>query len=216
MAPKQGDTTYRVTLDKSIKDKFDQPLGRDFTFTFRTTPTPSRLSGPDGFVVMDPAAPTRCSVFSINYTKLNVRLYSVTPDDWPKWRAYHGYQEGPKTKPAPPGRLVFSKSISIRKAPNDIVETVIDLRPAVTNGHGHMILIAEPAGGVPADEDEPDVVESWIQVTKIGLDAFVDRTDLVGWVTSLKDGAPLSNVEVTLSRLTSARKVDQMGWHAWP
>src|SRR5262249_28289931 len=86
---KRGATTYRVTLDKSIKDEFNQTLGRDLTFTFRVDPLSSRFVGPDDpFVVMDPAAPTRCSVYSINYTKLAFRIYSVTPNDWPRWIAY--------------------------------------------------------------------------------------------------------------------------------
>jgi hypothetical protein len=197
---KRGNTTYRITLDKSIKDRFDQPLGRDVTLTFRIGPSPRRFIGPDDdFVVMDPAAPTRCSVFSVNYTELNARIYSVTPDDWPKWMSYQKARRDSK-RPAPPGRQVVSKTISVANSPNEIVETVIDLTPALTNGRGHLILIVEPSGGPPtdADEDAVAVTHAWIQVTSIGLDAFLDNTDLVGWATSLKDGAPLSNVDVTV------------------
>lgn len=196
---KRGDTTYRVTLDKSIKDEFNQALGRDVTLTFRVGPSAKKFIGPDEFVVMDPAAPTRCSVFSVNYTRLNVRIYSVNPNDWPGWRTYQKARRASKIPRTPPGRLVVSKTVPIRNAPNDIVGTTIDLSPALTNGRGQLILIVEPSGGTPANkDDDPEITESWIQVTNIGLDAFVDHTDLVGWVTSLKDGTPLSNVEVTL------------------
>ena len=207
---KRGDTTYRVTLDKSIRDRFDQTLDRDLTFTFRVGPNPRRFVGPtDNFTVMDPAAPTRCSVFSVNYTRLKVRMYSVAPEDWPKWAAYNAKKEESNSKLTPPGRQVVSKVIPIRIVPNEIIETVIDLSPALTNGRGQIILSVEPSGGTPVDEDdEPDITESWIQVTNIGLDAFVDRTDLVGWVTSLKDGSPLSNVDV---QLLPARVTAQSG-----
>ncbi|HEX6731869.1 MAG TPA: alpha-2-macroglobulin family protein, partial [Pyrinomonadaceae bacterium] len=198
---KHGDTTYRVTLDKSIKDQFNQTLGRDLTLTFRVGPSRRIFVGPsENFVVMDPAAPTRCSVFSINYTHLRTRIYSVTPDDWPKWIAYKKTDRG--SKATPPGRLVSTKTISVRTVPNNVVESVIDLNPALTNRLGHLILIVEPSGGPRTEEErydrELDRTESWIQVSNIGLDAFVDRTDLVGWVTSLQDGAPLSNVDVTI------------------
>lgn len=198
---KRGNTTYRVTLDKSIKDKFNQTLGRDLTFTFKVGPSQRKFVGPANFVVMDPAAPTRCSVYSVNYTRLNVKIYSVTPNDWPKWRNYQREtnDRDSKINVTPPGSLVVSKTVSIRNAPNEIVPTSIDLRPALTNGRGQLILIVEPSGGTPVDKDDDiDISESWIQVTNIGLDAFVDDTDVVGWVTSLKDGAPLSDVEVTL------------------
>lgn len=193
---KRGDTTYRVTFDKSFKDKFNQTLGRDLTLTFRVGPHPRRFVGPpNDFVVMDPASPTRCSVFSINFTELNVRLYSVTPNDWPQWAEY---RRDVKPRPSIPGRLVFSKTIPVRKAPNNIVETVVDLRPALTNGHGQMILVVEPVGGKATEEDDDAISESWIQVTDIGLDAFIDNTEAVGWVTSLRDGTPLRDVDVTL------------------
>lgn len=198
---KRGDTTYRVTLDKSIKDKFNQTLGRDLTFTFRVESLSIRFAGPDDtFVVMDPAAPTRCSVYSINYTKLAIRIYSVTPNDWPRWIAYLKARREPEIEATPPGRLIVSKTSSMRNAPNEIVETSIDLTPALTNGLGQLILIAEPSGGGKSSGGSryQPYTESWIQVTNIGLDAFVDRTDLVGWVTSLKDGSPLSNVDMTL------------------
>ena len=198
---KRGDTTYQVTLDKSIKDEFNQPLGRDLTLTFQVGPSRRRFIGPsENFVVMDPAAPTRCSVFSINYTQLKTRIYSVTPDDWPKWIAYKKDNRG--SKATPPGRLVSSKTIPVRTVPNNVVENIIDLNPALTNRRGHLILIVEPSGGPRSEEErfdhEPNRTESWIQVSNIGLDAFVDRTDLVGWVTSLQDGTPLSNVDVTI------------------
>ena len=110
---KRGDTTYRVTLDKSIKDQFNQTLGRDLTLTFKLVRSPRRFVAPDDdFIVMDPAAPTRCSVFSINYTRLKVRLYSVTPDDWPKWVSYKKERETSKQELTPPGRLVVFQNHS--------------------------------------------------------------------------------------------------------
>src|SRR4029079_8474496 len=134
--------------------------------------------GPDNFVVMDPASPRRCSVFSINYTKLDVRLYSVTPEDWPKWFYDRGADDEERLNKSARGRLVSSKAIAVRGKPNAITETNIDLSPGLTNGYGQMILIIEPSGGKPVDEDEePKISESWIQVTNIGLDAFVDHTD---------------------------------------
>jgi alpha-2-macroglobulin len=194
---KRGNTTYRVTLDKSIKDRFNQTLGRDVTFEYKVGPSPRRFAGPTkSMVVMDPAAPTRCSVFSMNFTRLDVRIYSVTPNDWPQWISYQ--RNGSRQTPRP-GKLVYSKTMSIRSGSNDVIETMIDLGPGLKNGHGQMILVVKPWGG-PAtdDDDESDDDETWIQVTDIGLDAFVDQTDLVGWVTSLKDGAQLTDVDVTL------------------
>ena len=211
----RGNTTYRVTLDKSFTDEFNQTLGKNVKVEFKVGPSGRKFAGPDNsMVVMDPAAPTRCSVFSINYTKLDVRLYSVNPADWPQWIAYQrNYRQTESAKRTPiPGKLVHSQTISVKFVPNDIVETIIDLSPALNNGHGQMIMTVKPYGGTPTDDDYSyDYLdESWIQVTDIGLDAFLDQTDLVGWVTALKDGSPLGGVEVSLlpSNLSSRSGAD--------
>ena len=39
---------------------------------------------------------------------------------------------------------------------------------------------------------------AWVQSTQIGLDAFVDNIELVGWANSLADGAPLRNVQMQI------------------
>ena len=151
--------------------------------------------------MLDPAGPPRVSVFSTNYPKLDVRLYSVTPDDWPKWIEYR--QSKTKRVTSPPGRIVVSKIIPVKTFKDEIVETSIDLSPALSGEYGQMILIVKPIGQIKKstdryDEDELDRGEAWIQRTDIGVDAFVDRTNLIAWTTSIKDGAALSGVEVAL------------------
>ena len=39
-----------------------------------------------------------------------------------------------------------------------------------------------------------------MQATQIGLDAFVDNSEMVGWATSLKDGKPISGVQMTIQQ----------------
>jgi uncharacterized protein YfaS (alpha-2-macroglobulin family) len=199
---KRGRTTYRVTLDGSIKDKFNQTLGASTTVAFNVGPAPRAFYGlGESFVVLDPAGPPQSSVYSINFTQLKVRLYSVVPEDWPRWISYRYEPSGNSGKQRqPPGRLVVSKTIPVRAKPDELVETAIDLSAALTNGYGQMILIVEPQGGMRTSEDDedPDTDAAWIQRTDIGLDAFVDHTDLIGWVTSLKDGRALGGVDLTL------------------
>jgi len=59
---KQPDTTYRVTIDKSVTDVFDQQLGKDETVTFTVGPMFPRFAlSANGFTVLDPAAPRQIS-----------------------------------------------------------------------------------------------------------------------------------------------------------
>ncbi|HEY0545192.1 MAG TPA: alpha-2-macroglobulin family protein [Pyrinomonadaceae bacterium] len=200
----KGRTTYKLTLDASLRDSFGQTLGKAQTLTFIVGSAPPTLSSSHGnFVVLDPAASARYSVYSINYNSLKVKLYKVKPEDWPAFAnymrtAYGYYDEAARKQRTLPGRLVFNKTVPVTAKPDELVETRIDLSPALEDGFGQMILVVEPTTPVKRNDYDRQTVEAWVQSTNIGLDAFVDQNDLVGWATSLTDGRPLANVEMTI------------------
>lgn len=193
-----GRTTYRITLDASLPDEFGQTLGSSESVTFRVGSARSLLSGPDRpFVTLDPLQPT-LSVYSINHNRLNVRAYTVTPDDWPAYQTYlqERYRED---RPPIPGREVMNRSLSVSGAADSLTETVIDLGEYLPNGFGHLILTIEPPDGLlDRWRGAPDNLVFWVQATQIGLDAFADPGQLLAWTTNLADGAPLSGVNVEL------------------
>jgi uncharacterized protein YfaS (alpha-2-macroglobulin family) len=193
---KRGRTSYRVMVDRSLKDMFGQTLGTDANVEFKVGAANQQLFGAgEDVVVLDPFGPAQFSVYSVNHSSLKVRLYSVTPDDWPKWTAHHDDSD----EFTPPGRLVYSRTIPVRSKPDEMVETLIDLRPALKDGLGQMVVIVEPMV-IPASDNAYDnaTIDRWIQRTEIGLDAIVDDTDLIGWATTLRDGRPLAGVELTM------------------
>ncbi|MCC6454277.1 MAG: hypothetical protein IT328_04990 [Caldilineaceae bacterium] len=196
-----GRTTYKVTLDGDLLDQFGQTLGSDQTVTFTTGPAEQSLYGTNNaLVTVDPSAATPSfTVYSINYQRLRVRAYAVTPDDWAAYIAFYNnrWQENP---PTPPGREVVSSIISVGGANDALVETSIDLSSALTGSTGHLLLIVDypsnPFFGRRSSLGE--AVIAWVQVTQIGLDAFNDSTEMIAWATALQDGAPLPGVDVSL------------------
>jgi len=64
---KKPETTFRVTLDKSLADSFGQKLGKDETLEFKVGPADPFiwLSG-NGFVVLDPDGPRQLSLYTTN------------------------------------------------------------------------------------------------------------------------------------------------------
>jgi uncharacterized protein YfaS (alpha-2-macroglobulin family) len=200
----KGRTTYQITLPATLKDEFGQMLGESATLQFKVGPADQTLLASGGdLVVLDPFGPTRYSVYSRNLDSVKVRLYSVAAEDWTKWIDYqrNEYDKEANKQTTPPGRLVLSRTITIRSKPDEMVETPIDLRDAFKDGLGHVIVIVEATlrqAKPNGDREGAERVETWVQRTNIGLDAFVDSTDLIGWATSLKDGAPLAGVELKL------------------
>ena len=198
---KKGRSTYKVTLDASLQDRFGQRLGQNVVRIFQIGSSPQAFySSGELFSTLEPKAEPRLSVYSVNYDRLKVSLYAVGPEDWAQFFEYmrfvYNYNRDPKRKYELPGRLVFSKVITIETRPDEVVETRIDLSPALNEGLGQVIAVVEPP--IVQKNQERSIIRRWIQATNIGLDAFVDNTDLVGWANSLADGRPLEGVEMTI------------------
>ncbi|MDQ2935886.1 MAG: Ig-like domain-containing protein, partial [Acidobacteriota bacterium] len=205
---KRSNTSYTVTLDRAIKDTFNQTLTGNNQFIFKVTKAePSLFATGGDFVVLDPAGPRAFTVYSINYTQLRVALYRVAVDDWQQFRRYRTERySNPKVIPEPPGKLVFDKVLNINAPADQLTETAIDLSLAFNDGYGQAFIKVEPVES-PEDRkkavkiyaDRENKAEAWVQSTEIGLEAFADRNELVAWTNSLKDGGPLAGVEINVS-----------------
>ncbi|MFL6283941.1 MAG: alpha-2-macroglobulin family protein [Pyrinomonadaceae bacterium] len=209
---KRGRTTYKVTLDSSLRDDFGQALGASAPLTFNVGAADPALLSTGNFVVLEPSNDPRLSVYTINHAALKVSLYAVAPEDYERYVAYMRfvsgyYSEGERKQTTPPGRLVASKTVQVRTSPDETVETKLDLAPALRQGLGNVFVVVEPT--MHAKGSEREALRTWVQVTGIGLDAFADREQLIGWATALGDGRPLEGVELSLHptgvRATSGR-----------
>ncbi len=195
---KKGRTTYKVTIDGSISDIFGQALGKPATALIKVGSAETNLYAQGGFMtVLDPTANPSYSIYSTNLNAVKVRLYAVRPTDWRQFQDYArhiNYDDG--KRPAIPGRLVTDKVFPVANKPDEMVETRIDVSPALDNGFGNVIVDIEPT--VRRDKYDRTRIFTWLQATQIGLDAFVDNTELVGWATDLKTGKPLAGVELSI------------------
>ncbi|MCU0241493.1 MAG: MG2 domain-containing protein, partial [Vicinamibacteria bacterium] len=54
-------------------------------------------------------------------------------------------------------------------------------------------------------------VLTWIEATRIGVEAFADQEDLLVWATALKDGRPLADAEVRLASDAVVTRTDADG-----
>jgi alpha-2-macroglobulin len=195
----RGQTTYTVVVSGNIQDVFGQKLGQDARLTFRVGPAEPALVGPDkNFITLDPAAQKPVfSVYTINYTRLDVQIYSVQPSDWLDFRKYlreFGRQDNP---PKMPGNLVFNRSVPVEGAADALTEVGIDLSPYMDGDFGHFIVVVKPPKEFLKEYEYWRTVQAWVQITQIGLDAFADHSEMVAWATRLTDGAPLSGVAIS-------------------
>ncbi|MDB4996004.1 MAG: hypothetical protein JWM74_3436, partial [Myxococcaceae bacterium] len=192
----KGKTTYKVTFASAVPDVFEQTLGKDETVTFDVGPAVPALFAEDKeMMVSDPSGGGKVPVFSVNQPGIRVRLYAVKPEDFRRYQEWRQKWDYEQKNPEPPGRLMLTTTIKPSGAADALAETPIDLAPALTKGVGQVIVIAEGTAP-PRYPGQRDWFRSWVQVTGIGLDAFVDHGEALAWTTSLSTGAPLGGVEV--------------------
>ncbi|HEY5934552.1 MAG TPA: DUF6049 family protein, partial [Kofleriaceae bacterium] len=191
-------TTYKVIVSGKIRDSFGQTLGSDKPLSFTVTDANPNFFGPTGLVVLDPAAkkPT-LDFFSTNYPQLKVRLQQVTPADFDAYGVYIQNYWNKDKPPTLPGRKTFDDLIKTKATKNELVETAVDLSTVVNkSGFGHAIAIVEP---YPWKEKyDPPRMISWVQATKLAVDAYVDADNLIAFVTDLDTGKPAKNVALEM------------------
>jgi uncharacterized protein YfaS (alpha-2-macroglobulin family) len=199
----KGQTTYTLTLSAKLKDIFGQTLGRAEKLTFKVGKAEPQLFGTDQvFVTLDPAVEKPVfSVYTINYSKLAVKIYAVQPNDWIAYTKYlREWQQSDRAEQFP-GTAVFDKTISLEFPDDTLSEVNIELAPYLENGFGHFVVIVEPPKGMFESENEKwqryaQTIHAWVQITQIGVDAYTDYSDMIIWATDLKDGAPLAGVSI--------------------
>jgi uncharacterized protein YfaS (alpha-2-macroglobulin family) len=224
---KKGRTTYKVTVDGTLKDIYGQTLGTPATATIRVGSAEQSLYSQGGaMILLDPTAKPAYSIYSTNYSSVKIRIHSVQPTDWQQFQGYLrriNYDDD-KQKPTIPGKLVSDKIVQIKNTPDELVETRIDLSEFLDGGFGHLILDIEPT--VKRDQYDRTRIFTWAQSTNIGLDAFVDNQELVGFATDLKTGKPLSGVELAIypnGKMISSQPTDdeqqtaenEQSWWNW-
>lgn len=193
-----GRTTYTIRLPAGLKDQFGQTLGNWPALEVRTGDAWPELQGPGkDMVVLDPTAEPTLSVFSVNHKKLRVEVRRVGPEHWDRlgeWNEKHRWET--RTPGPLPGALLKDEVITVGGTLDRMTETTIDLRPYLKDGKGQLLVRVRPTP--LTDENRWQDVIVWVQATEIGLTAVNDYEELVVWASSLKDGAPLAEVQTSV------------------
>lgn len=203
----KGRTKYKVTISGGLRDIFGQTLGKDETVTFDVGNASSAMWTQGGsLVVLDPQGKPAWSFYTINVDTVDLELYSVQPGDWDafaEWMQNNQWEESP---PALPGKRIDARAVKPKGEPDELTETRVDLAPALKDGLGNAIVVIKRIQYMPSILEKlkgrkPQIqrIVAWVQSTKLAVDAQVDATELVAWVTNLADGAPVAGAAVEIA-----------------
>ncbi len=196
----KGRTTYAITVGVGLTDTYGQTLARAGNESVKIDSADTALLREyRSELILEPAAKGTFPLHSINLSKFRVRLYSVnaTSEHVKQFTTFRDYYHNDLDKrPSPPGKLVSDTQVGPKKSDDEIVETKIDLAPALRNGVGQVLLIAEDPSAKKERYGLKEEVCVWIQVTRLGLTTIIDPDNIVAWTTSLDSGAPVGDVDV--------------------
>ena len=218
---KPGGKSYTLTLSRNIKDDYGQNLTGQNQFKYSVGHARPYLRRNTGhFVVLDPDGEPEFSLTSVNYKNVNVELRRVEPSDWGTFlnSRYLPRRREQAIDMERPGEVVSKRKVPTGGQIDVPTRVDIELEEALgKDGLGNVVAIVEPGEVMEGAQESqrPGVVRAWLQRTNIGLDAFVDNTELVAWATDLATGEPKEGVTVELDQPGETGKTGEKGVHTF-
>ncbi len=191
-------STYTVALAGNLVDVHGQTLGKPQRFSFEMLERAGTLSGLRRYLTLDPRGKPTVLVQARNLPQLRLRVWAITPTlanlaDFEGWARVQDSRD----EPAP---RQWAKLLETTVKPplslDEDLEVALDLSPALPKGLGHRIVLVD-VPQPPGSKERRQASASWVQATRLGVDAFHDRRDAVVLTTRLADGAPEAGVTIT-------------------
>ena len=207
---KTPNTEYSIIFSNQIRDKFSQYLSGQKSFTISVDSyRPSFRYQRATMSVANPLVPPSVTVSTVNYSKLMVHVWRVTPEYWDTFNNVNRMSkiDNDERIRKMPGEMVFGDTVKIDGQLNRFNETKIDLKEFLPQRYGHLIVWVHPteimAGTTIPPPQYQGRMTTWVQVTNIGLDVWADPARLLVNATSMDKGTPLTGVKISYGNLDS-------------
>jgi alpha-2-macroglobulin len=204
----KGRTQYTVTVSGDIKDGFGQALGKSEVATYAVgSAMPALMREQRPLEVLDPVSKAQYPIFSVNEGPLRYKLYAVTPSQFEAYESFRNAWDQDGKQLALPGVLVKSGVMTPKGEADTVIETPLDLSPAVPRGVGHVLVVVESQRAFK-ERWEKEWVRSWVQVTQLGVTVLAEGQSAGVWITKLTDGNPIQGAKVSTGSNESTSDTD--------
>ena len=200
---KRPGTDYMVTVHAGLTDVFGQKLEKDVSVSFSVGGLPPRLDTVrKALTVLDACEAPVLPIHTTNLGTVLVRAYRVVPGQYPAYLRWRSAWPSDPDRQEPPGVRVLNDILGIDGSPDTQTETAIHLGTLLGDAPGHLIVQVRAVSALTRISDAQvrqlwrSSTVTWIQATRLGLDLFVDRREVLIWISRLSDGAPCGGVSV--------------------
>ena len=205
-----------MRLPASLRDEFGQTLGATQTESFDVgEATPALIAFPRPLTTTDPSATKpSVSVTSVGHQTLKVDVYAADPSRWLDYQNIVNYWGSDQQPPLSTWQRLSTSTITVDGGGHELTESTIDLSADLHGATGDLVVVVSPTRTFARTDklyyqNRPTI--TWVQVTSIGVDALSSNDQLITWATNLRDGAPLSGVQVQLGGTDSSAVTDADG-----
>jgi len=206
--PIVGGTIYKMTIPAALADAFGQTLGAEEIIEFHIDDAyPFLDSGRGLLTTLDPLVESQTLPLQLrNHPEVRVRAYEIDPrTDWNTYVTYWENRWDQDGFELPSWPLIYDEVQATGAPINERFEARIDLEPVFEGEPGMAVVIIEAVGELANLNQEDDgrywenqPVVQWVQSTSLGVDLIADTSDGYAWVTDLRTGEPVADVEVEL------------------
>eukprot|EP01114_Cavostelium_apophysatum_P022326 TRINITY_DN803_c0_g1_i1.p1 TRINITY_DN803_c0_g1~~TRINITY_DN803_c0_g1_i1.p1 ORF type:complete len:3646 (-),score=1090.84 TRINITY_DN803_c0_g1_i1:14-10951(-) len=223
------DADLKITFSPEIADFRGQKLGFDTTLTTKMTATSFSCyltSHQEDLFVYDPflheaKRPPTFTIKSFNYRELRVCLYKMNVEiNAEYWKIHQGeVNSDTEEYVRSPHKKVFDKVLPVTKFKRDReVDFDVDFSEALEDverciGQVGVVITPTMKAHHPNYWHGRNVITTWIQCTRLGIDVLAEHNRLFAWATDLVTGKPLPGVKFIWDEKSKDRIVHTENQH---
>ena len=180
-------STYKITVDADLKDRYGQRLGKDTQIQLSTKDLRPALNMPEGMGRLESLGPLKLPMGICNLKSVTVKVAKLTRSQVVEV-AQNDKAFSNSNKFEPPGGYTREIKLIPSAEPNKMEDRSIDL----TAADGSFVYVwAHP------DVENLDG-RALVQVSNLGITAKTSSENCVIWVTRLDDAKPVADAEVEI------------------
>ncbi len=185
--------TYKVKIAGGLKDMFGQTTDETFEGEIKTDDREPSLSVGNSEVLLESGGDRKIPLLTVNAEKTKAKLWKLTPQEFIQQLTHNRWSD--KARPSIAAEPV-EMDVDLSGKKNQTHYAPLSLAPVIPEDAKSAFILAEVSELVKTKYSRPDYIIA--QVTDLAIHAHMGSQDGIVWVTSITDGASVSDADVTI------------------
>jgi uncharacterized protein YfaS (alpha-2-macroglobulin family) len=191
--PLQPETNYTFGINSGLQDKFGNKLGKEIEKSFITAPYPPSVDITTGHALLESYGDLKYPIYAINSREVFMQSALIEKEDIiPLLMTKNLFWS--KTLIKRKGFFLLEKNLQLNRSRNQREMFPIELKKVISEKTGIIFLQLN----TNSKNKWRRYPKTLLQVTNLGITAKYSQEKNVIWVTTLKDGIPVSGANIEI------------------